>query len=40
MAGAVVVHLRRNEGGGAVPALVLGLLALFVAILRFGPNSF
>lgn len=40
MAGAVVVHLRRNEGSGAVPALVLGLLALFVAILRFGPNSF
>ncbi len=40
MAGAVVVHLRRNEGSGAVPALALGLLALFVAIMRFGPNSF
>ncbi|MBT0772591.1 DoxX family protein [Kineosporia sp. J2-2] len=37
---AVVVHLRRGEGGGAVPALVLGLLSLFVAIMRFGPNSF
>ncbi|GAA3607128.1 DoxX family protein [Kineosporia mesophila] len=40
MAGAVVVHLRRGETSGSVPALVLGLLALFVAILRFGPNSF
>lgn len=40
MAGAVVVHLRRGETGGSAPALVLGLLALFVAIMRFGPNSF
>ncbi|GLY27062.1 DoxX family protein [Kineosporia sp. NBRC 101731] len=40
MAGAVVVHLRRGETSGAVPSLVLGLLALFVAVLRFGPNSF
>ncbi len=41
MAGAVVVHLRRNEGiGAAAPALVLGLLSLFVAVMRFGPNSF
>ena len=40
MAGAVVVHLRRNEAPGAVPSLVLGLLALLVAVLRFGPNSF
>ncbi|GAB3241902.1 DoxX family protein [Kineosporia babensis] len=41
MAGAVVVHLRRGEGiGAAAPALVLGLLSLFVAIMRFGPNAF
>jgi uncharacterized membrane protein len=40
MLGAVVVHLRRGENSGAVPALVLGLLALFVAIMRFGPQSF
>ncbi|GAB6899820.1 DoxX family protein [Kineosporia succinea] len=40
MVGAVVVHLRRGETGGAVPGVVLGLLALFVAVMRFGPNSF
>ena len=38
MAGAVVVHLRRKEP--FVPALVLGVLALVVAILRFGPYAF
>ena len=38
MAGAVVVHLRRKEQ--FVPALVLGVLALVVAILRFGPYAF
>jgi hypothetical protein len=35
MAGAVVVHLRRKET--PVPPLVLGVLALVVAVLRFGP---
>lgn len=35
MAGAVVVHVRRGES--PVPALVLGVLALAVAVLRFGP---
>ena len=35
MAGAVVVHLRRRET--PVPPLVLGVLALVVAVLRFGP---
>lgn len=41
MAGAVVVHVRRGEGVAAfAPSLVLGLLSLFVAIMRFGPNSF
>jgi uncharacterized membrane protein YphA (DoxX/SURF4 family) len=38
MAGAVVVHVRRREQ--FVPPLVLGVLALLVAILRFGPWSF
>lgn len=33
MAGAVVVHIRRKEG--FVPPLVLGVLALVVAVLRF-----
>ncbi|MFH5823880.1 DoxX family protein [Georgenia sp. AZ-5] len=37
MAGAVVVHIRRHEP--FVPPLVLGLLALFVAVLRFGTYS-
>ena len=37
MAAAVVTHIRRGEYSGAVPAAVLGVLALVVAILRFGP---
>lgn len=41
MAGAVVTHLRRGEGfAAAVPALVLGLLAAFVAWGRFGTYAF
>ena len=37
MAGAAVTHVRRGEYSGAVPSAVLGVLALVVAILRFGP---
>jgi hypothetical protein len=37
-AGAVRTHLRRGEGPMAAPPFVLGVLALFVAIERFGPN--
>ena len=40
MAGAVVVHLRRGETGAVGAPIVLGLLALLVAVLRFGPYSF
>ncbi|MFK8022816.1 MAG: DoxX family protein [Ilumatobacter sp.] len=41
MAGAAVVHIRRGDGfGAAVPAIVLGGLSLFVAVLRFGSESF
>lgn len=41
MAGAVLTHVRRGESPASfAPALVLGLLALFVAIMRFGPESF
>lgn len=41
MAGAAVVHLRRGDGfGAAVPAIVLGALGVFVAVLRFGSESF
>lgn len=34
MAGAVATHIRRKEM--FVPPLVLGVLALFVAVMRFG----
>ena len=41
MVGAVVVHLRRGDGlAGAAPAIVLGLLAVFVAWGRFGAYAF
>lgn len=41
MLGAVVVHLRRGEGiGAAAPALVLALLAGFVAWGRLGAYAF
>lgn len=35
MAGAVVTHVRRRENQAVVPGVVLGLLALFVAVGRF-----
>jgi len=37
MIGAIVVHVRRKEQ--FVPPLVLGVLALAVAVLRFGPYA-
>lgn len=41
MAGAAIVHIRRGDGvAQAVPALVLGALAVFVAVMRFGAESF
>ncbi len=41
MVGAVVTHARRKDPIGlSVPSIVLGLLSLFVAWQRFGPNSF
>lgn len=41
MAGAVVVHVQRGEGiKGSAPAIVLLLLAVFVAWGRFGPYAF
>jgi uncharacterized membrane protein YphA (DoxX/SURF4 family) len=39
MIGAIVVHARRNELPGAVPSIVLLVLAAFVAWGRFGPYS-
>jgi len=40
MAGAVIVHLRRNEAKTIVVPLALLALAVFVAWGRFGPHSF
>jgi hypothetical protein len=38
---AVIVHLRRGDGfASAIPSLVLGLLAVFVAWGRFGAYAF
>ena len=40
MVGAAVVHARRKEFPNIAVNVVLGGLALLVAILRFGPSSF
>lgn len=41
MVGAIVTHLRRGDGvPAAVPGFVLGALAVFVAVMRFGSESF
>lgn len=41
MVGAVAVHLRRGDGvRHAIPAIVLGVLAVIVAVGRFGPQQF
>jgi uncharacterized membrane protein YphA (DoxX/SURF4 family) len=40
MVGAAVVHFKRGEQSQMPPSVVLGILALVVAIFRFGPNAF
>ncbi len=40
MAGAAITHLRRGEGKLVPVNVLLGGLALFVAVMRFGPNAF
>jgi uncharacterized membrane protein YphA (DoxX/SURF4 family) len=40
MIGAIVVHLRRKEFPPIGMNIALLILALFVAIFRFGPNAF
>ena len=41
MAGAFIFHLRQKHPiAEAIPSLVLGLLSVFVAWGRFGPNAF
>ncbi|GGL32814.1 DoxX family protein [Nocardia jinanensis] len=39
MCGAGWVHLRRGEKSAVGAPLVLGTLALFIAVLRFGPYA-
>ena len=40
MAGAAITHLRRGEKNMIPVNVLLGGLALFVAVMRFGPNAF
>jgi uncharacterized membrane protein YphA (DoxX/SURF4 family) len=40
MVGAAITHVRRGEQNMVPVNLVLAALAAFVAIMRFGPNSF
>ena len=40
MVGAAVVHVRRGEANMVPVNVVLGGLAAFVAVMRFGPNPF
>ena len=40
MVGAAVTHVRRGEQSMVPVNLVLGGLAAFVAVMRFGPNAF
>ena len=37
---AAATHLRLDEASKVPPNVVLGALALFVAIMRFGPEAF
>jgi uncharacterized membrane protein YphA (DoxX/SURF4 family) len=40
MIGAIITHARRKENQPIIINTVVLILALFVAIFRFGPNSF
>lgn len=41
MAGAAAFHIRRNDPpAGVAPSIVLGILAVVVAVGRFGPEAF
>jgi uncharacterized membrane protein YphA (DoxX/SURF4 family) len=40
MAGAVIVHVRRNEMNYLPGPVVLAVLPAFLAVLRFGPYTF
>jgi uncharacterized membrane protein YphA (DoxX/SURF4 family) len=40
MVGAAITHLRRGEGKQVPVNVVLGGLAVLVAVMRFGPHAF
>jgi hypothetical protein len=40
MVGAAATHLRRGEGQMVPVNLVIAALALFIAVMRFGPEAF
>ncbi len=40
MLGAAATHLRRGEGQMVVVNLVIAAIAVFIAVMRFGPESF
>jgi uncharacterized membrane protein YphA (DoxX/SURF4 family) len=40
MVGAAITHIRRGEGKSVPVNVILGGLAVFVAVMRFGPNAF
>lgn len=40
MIGAIATHVRLHEAGRSFAPLALGILALVVAVLRFGPYHF
>ena len=40
MLGAVATHLRRKEGQMVPVNLVIAAIAVFIAVMRFGPESF
>lgn len=39
MIGAIITHVRRGENSAIGMNVVIGLLALFVAVMRFGPQA-
>ena len=40
MLGAAATHLRRKEGQMVPVTLVIAAIAVFIAVMRFGPESF
>ena len=40
MLGAAATHLRRKEGQMVPVNLVIAAIAVFIAVMRFGPEAF